>query len=192
MTEAERKEKFAEIESLAKQGDAEGLFKLGCYYYQGLVVEQDIVKAAELHLKAIENGYSEVCYEKQEETFKPTFEQLVEIYKQASEWRIRRDYYHYHEYYAGSGDDYSYGGIDDYCIFSPYHDFVKKVILDKDNKFIGLSISARVYVGSVTPTFFVDGTIKGRNSYDESCSRMDGPEDWGHRDKYTLVKKQDK
>lgn len=189
MAEVEQREKFEKIKMLAEQKDAGALFKLGSYYFKGLIVEQDLVKAAELHIQALQNGYTEVCYEKDGETFLPTLEELVEIYKQVDLWRIRRDYSHYYECYAGSGDDYSYSGIDDCNVFSPYHDYVKKVIVDKDNKLVAIAISARVYVGSVTPTFFVDGTIKGVNSYDESCSRMDGPEDWGHRDKYTLVKR---
>ena len=191
MTEVEQREEFEKIEKQANEGDAQALFKLGSYYFRGLVVEQDFAKAAELHLKAFQSGYSEVCYEKEGEVFVPELSQLVEIYKQLDLWRIRKDYSHYHEYYAGCGDDYSYSGVDDYNIFSPYHSFVKKVIVDKDYKFVGLSIEARVYVGSVTPTLFVDGTIKGSNSYDESCSRMDGPEDWGHRDRYTLVKREE-
>lgn len=188
MEENKQREEFEQVKNLAKQGDAEALFKLGSYHFRGLLVEKDVEKAADLHIKAFQAGFSEVCFEKDGEEFTPTLIELIEIYKQATLWRIRHDYYHYHEYYAGSGDDYSYQGIDDYCIFSPYHKLVKKVIVGKENEFAGVAISARVYIGSLTPTLFVDGTLIGSNEFDEMCPRMDGPEDWGYRDKYTLVK----
>ena len=129
-----------------------------------------------------------MSFVKEGETFCPTLEQLIAIYSQAAQWGLKYEYSHYHEYYAGSGDDYSYSGTVVYTIFSPEHKYIKKIVVDSGDNFTAIEISARVYFGSLTPTLYIDGRVKGANEYDESCPRMDGPEDWGYRDKYTLVK----
>jgi len=173
---------------LANQGDAQAQYNLGDCYFNGLDVEKDILMAAQWHFKARQNGIKPFQFEKDGEVYEPTLEELVELYKQIESWRIKNHYSYYHEYYAGMGDDYSSSG-DAYIplINSIEYNTVNKVIVT-DNKFAGVNITAKCYLGSLNITLYTNGKIDGINVKDESCPRMDGPEDWGYRDEFTLVK----
>lgn len=182
------KVEFKKWLDLAMQGDAQAQNNVGDCYFNGLDVEKDLVKAAEWHVKARQNGVKPYIFEKDGEAYEPTKEELIELYKQIASWRIKNHYSYYHEYYAGMGDDYSSSG-DAYMtlINSIEYNAVKKVIV-VNNEFAGVDVTAKCYLGSLNITFYTNGKRVGINVKDESCPRMDGPEDWGYRDEFTLVK----
>lgn len=190
MIDNEKLEEFLKLRKLASQGDGQAYYNLGCYYFCGLVVDKDVAKAADYHFSARQRGV-DFCFEKEGEAYTPKYDEFIKIYKQMSNWVIKYTYSYYYECCGGCGDDYAVADNSYHPFFYPGKNIVEKIILDKDGNFIAVTVKAAAHSCILHPTFYVDGKIEGRNYSNDICPEMDGMEDWGYRDSYELIKKED-
>lgn len=184
-------ENFLNARKLTSQGDGQAQYDLGCYYFCGLVVDENISKAANYHFYAMHRGV-DFCFEKDGKPYKPTYNEFINIYKQMSCFQVKYSYSYYYECNAGCGDDFAIADTVYLPLFVPNKKIVEKIILDKDCNFIAVTIKAETHTCILHPTFYIDGVIEGRNYSNDISPNIEDMEDWGYRDSYELVKKEEK